>query len=333
MTAAVPPPAVASIRVFAPASVSNLACGFDVFGLALDRPGDVVEARAALGQGVVSVSASGGGEGRIPADPKRNAAAIAAQAVLDRAGSRAGVALVVEKGVPLASGLGGSAASAVAGAVAADALVDAGLSREALLECALEGEEGGSGAAHADNVAPALAGGFVLVVPGIQAAAPRVVPIPVPPELAVAVARPHVEVETARARALLADAIPLRDGIRQWANTAGVVAGLCSGDLDLVGLCLQDAVAEPARARLVPGFDAVKRGALDAGALGSGLSGSGPAVFALCRGRPSAEEAGRAMVRAFRRSAGVAADLVVSGVAESGARVLGAEGAGTGRRT
>lgn len=310
------------VRVFAPASVSNLACGFDVFGLALDQPGDIVEARIAGGAGVAAVSLEGEAA-RVPANPKRNSAAIAAQAVLDKAGSRTGVALTVHKGVPLASGLGGSAASAVAGAVAADALVEARLGPQALLECALAGEAGGSGAAHADNVAPSLSGGFVLVLPGSP---PHVVSIPTPPALAVAVARPHVEIETARARDMLADAIPLRDGIRQWANTAGLVAGLYSADWDLVGRCLQDGVAEPARAALVPGLGAVKSSALDAGALGAGLSGSGPAVFALCRGRPIAENAGRAMVAAFRREAGVDADMVVSGVARSGSRVVAGPG-------
>ena len=315
-------PVVRRVRVFAPASVSNLACGFDVFGLALERPGDVVEARVADGEGVMSVSL-GGGAARIPTEPKRNSAAIAAQAVLDRAGIRTGVALIVRKGVPLASGLGGSAASAVAGAVATDALVDARLSRQALLECALAGEEGGSGAAHADNVAPSLTGGFVLVLPG---SSPHVASIPAPSSLAVAVARPHVEVETARARELLANAVPLCDGIRQWANTAGLVAGLYGKDWDLVGRCLQDAVAEPVRAPLVPGFEAVKSSALAAGALGAGLSGSGPSMFALCRGRAAAENAGDAMVLAFRREARVDADMVVSSVDAGGARVLDARG-------
>ncbi len=315
------PEATSSARAFAPASVSNLACGFDVFGLALEQPGDVVEASLAAGRGVVSVSAVGDG-GRLPPEPTRNSAAIAAQAVLDRAGSRAGVSLVVRKGIPLASGLGGSAASAVAGAVATDALLQAGLDRQALLECALAGEAQGSGAAHADNVAPALHGGFVLVLPGPS---PRVTPIPTPAGLAVAVARPDVEIETSRAREVLGDTIALEQGIRQWANTAGLVAGLYSEDWDLLRRCLEDAVAEPARATLLPGLAAAKTGALEAGALGAGLSGSGPSTFALCRDADGAERAGRAMVRAFRREAGLDADLVISATATAGARLIAGE--------
>ncbi len=306
-----------AVRAAAPASVSNLGCGFDVFGLALEQPLDWVEARAVPGRGVVSVSVKGDGD-RVPSDPKRNAAAIAAQAVLDRTGSGAGMSLAVRKGVPLSSGLGGSAASAVAGAVAADALLAAELGRDALLECALAGEEKGSGAAHADNVAPALEGGFTLVLPG---APPRVTPIPTPADLAVAVVHPHTEVETASARALLGDSVPLDDAVRQWARTAGLVAGLHREDWELIGRCLVDAVAEPARARLAPWLEAVKTSAMDAGAAGAGLSGSGPSVFALCRGRETAEQAAKAMKDALRRTAGLSATVFLSGVASQGARV------------
>lgn len=305
-----------AVRAAAPASVSNLGCGFDVFGLALERPLDWVEARAVPGRGVVSVSVKGDGEG-VPQDPERNAAAIAAQAVLDRAGSGAGLSLVVLKGVPLASGLGGSAASAVAGAVAADALLQAELGREALLECALAGEAKGSGAAHADNVAPALEGGFVLVLPGVP---PRLTPIPTPCDMAVAVVHPHKKVETAGARALLGASVALDDAVRQWAHTAGLVAGLHQEDWELIGRCLVDAVAEPRRARLAPWLEAVKASAMEAGAAGAGFSGSGPSVFALCRGRATAEQAAKAMTDALRRTAGLSATVFLSGVASQGAR-------------
>lgn len=307
-----------AVRVFAPASVSNLGCGFDIFGLALERPGDEVVVRAAGGTGIVSVSVSGDG-GRVPTDPARNAAALAVQGVLDRTGSEAGVAIEVRKGIPLASGLGGSAASAVAGAVAADALLGAGLDRTALLECAMIGERKGSGADHADNAAPSLDGGFVLVLPGRP---PRMVALPTPSDLTVAIAHPAMEVETRRARTILGDTIPLRAGIEQWGNAAGMVAGLFTGDWSLIARCMRDAVAEPVRAGLVPGFDGVRDGALAAGAVGAGLSGSGPTVFAICRGRRVAEEVGRAMAGAFREEAGVASDVVVSSVNRVGARIV-----------
>ncbi len=307
-----------SVRVFAPASASNLGCGFDIFGMALEGLGDEVAVRAAEGSGIVAVSVSGDG-GRVPTDPALNAAALAVQGVIDRLGSPSGVAIDVRKGIPLASGLGGSAASAVAGAVAADALLGGGLDRTTLLECAMIGEAKGSGADHADNAAPSLVGGFVLVVPGSP---PKMVKLPTPADLAVAVVHPHMEVETKRARAILGDTIALKAGIRQWGNAAGMVAAMFTGDWGLIGRCLHDAVAEPVRAGLVPGFEAVKARALEAGAVGAGLSGSGPSVFALCRGRRAARAAATAMEDAFLAEAGVRSDVVVSSANAPGARVL-----------
>ena len=309
------------VRVFAPASVSNLGCGFDIFGMALERPGDEVVVRAAEGTGIVAVSVSGDG-GRVPSDPERNAAALAVDGVLRRTGSTSGVAIEVRKGIPLASGLGGSAASAVAGAVAADALLGGGLDRTALLECAMIGERKGSGADHADNAAPSLIGGFVLVLPGRP---PEMVSLPTPDDLVIAVAHPAMEVETRRARMILGDAIPLSAGVRQWGNAAGMVAGLFRGDWELIARCMCDAVAEPRRAKLVPGFAEVKASALQAGAVAAGLSGSGPSVLALCRGQAAAESAAEAMAKAFREAAGVESDLVVSRANANGARIVAAE--------
>jgi len=306
-----------SVRVFAPASVSNLGCGFDIFGMALEGIGDEVVVRATKGTGIVSVGVSGDA-GRVPTDPARNAAALAVEGVLDRLGSVAGVAIEVRKGIPMASGLGGSAASAVAGAVAADALLGGNLGRTALLECAMIGERKGSGANHADNAAPSLIGGFVLVLPGVP---PKMVPLPTPDDLVVAVAHPHMEVETRQARMILGDTIPLMAGVQQWGNAAGMVAGLFRGDWELIARCLCDAVAEPVRAKLVPGFERVRASAMEAGAVGAGLSGSGPSVFALCRGSDAAERVATAMAGAFRDEAGVESDTVVSSACASGAQI------------
>ena len=305
-------------RAFAPASVSNLGCGFDVFGLALESPGDEVVVRAAAGSGIVSLTVTGDG-GRVPRDRARNSAALAVEAVLDRLGPDAGVAVELRKGIPLASGLGGSAASAVAGAVAADALLGGELDRTALLECALMGERKGSGANHADNVAPSLAGGLVLVLPGRP---PQVVELPAPAALTVAVVHPALEVETRRARSILGDTVPLAAAVGQWGNTAGMVAGLFREDWELIERCMCDAVAEPLRAKLVPGFRQVREAALKTGAVGAGLSGAGPSVFALCRERSGAEQAAAAMAAAFRDEAGLAADTLVSPVNGVGARIL-----------
>ena len=307
-----------SVRVFAPASVSNLGPGFDIFGLALERPGDEVVVRAAKGSGIVSLTVTGDG-GRAPTDPLRNAAALAVQGVLNRLGSEAGVAIEVRKGIPLASGLGGSAASAVAGAVAADTLLGGGLDRTALLECALIGESKGSGADHADNTAPSLAGGLVLVLPGRPT---RTVKLPTPPEMIVAVAHPALEVETLGARMILGETIPLTAGIQQWGNAAGLVAAFFEEDWELIARCVGDAAAEPARATVVPGFQRVMVRALEAGAVAAGLSGSGPSVFALCRGRMVAERDAAAMAAASWEEAGLASDAVVSPVDGVGARIL-----------
>ncbi len=307
-----------AVRVFAPASISNLGCGFDIFGVALEGPGDEVIVRAAAGTGIVSLSVTGDG-GRVPTDPARNAAALAVRGVLERLESAAGIAIEVRKGIPLASGLGGSAASAVAGAVAADALLGCDLDPIALLECAMIGESKGSGANHADNAAPSLVGGFVLVLPGRPT---RMVQLPTPDDMIVAVAHPAMEVETLRARMILDDTVPLEAGIQQWGNTAGLVAGLFTEDWDLIARCVRDAVAEPVRATLVPGFKRVKASALEAGAVAAGLSGSGPSVFALCRGRRAAQSAVAAMAKAFRVEAGVESDTVISTAKATGARIL-----------
>lgn len=313
------------VRVFAPASVGNLACGFDVLGLALERLGDRVVARLRAEPGVEITAITGDG-GRLPRDARRNAAGVAAAAVLRAAQAEreVGVALELHKGLPLSSGLGGSAASAVAGAVATDALLQARLPRELLLACAGAGEAGGAAAAHFDNAAPCLFGGICLVLPPWGALPPRVVELPVPPGLALAVVHPRVEIRTSEARRMLGETVPLRDAVIQWGNTAGVVAALHRGDLDLLSRAMVDVVAEPVRASLVPGFHAVREAALEAGALASSLSGSGPSVFALCGDDATARRAGSAMREAFGR-AGVEAELHLSGVDRRGARILGRE--------
>lgn len=305
-------------RAFAPGSIGNLACGFDVLGLALSGPGDEVVAYRSDGAGV-SIRVIRGDGGRLPLDPERNAAGAAARAVLDETGFRGGVALELAKGLPLAAGMGGSAASAVAAALAVDNLLAARLPRETLLRCALEGEAAAAGASHPDNAAPSLFGGLVLV-PAWHPL--RIIELEVPEDLMAVHVHPHLEVETAAARRVLGSHVALSDAVAQWGNTAALVAGLFKEDWELIARAVVDRVAEPLRAGAVPGFVEVKRAALDAGALAASLSGSGPSLFALCRGRDRAEAAGRAMVEAFRSSAGVEADLLVSPGRAPGARIL-----------
>jgi homoserine kinase len=306
-----------SVTAFAPATVSNVACGFDVLGFALDTPGDEVTARlTAPGVRIDDILGDGG---RLPRDAARNTAGVAALALLTKLGERRGVALTIRKGLPLSSGLGGSAASAAAAVVAVDAILGSRVSIETLITCALEGERLGAGSAHADNIAPSLCGGLVLVrCPN----PPDVVRLPVPAGLTAVVVHPDLEIETARARTLIGDTVRLADAVRQWANLGALVDGLHRGDFRLIGRSLEDYIAEPRRASLVPGLAVIKRAALDAGALGCSLSGSGPAIFALCANPEAARRAADAMAAAVRAEIGGDVQTYVSAIASQGARVL-----------
>ena len=207
-----------------------------------------------------------------------------------------GVSLTIHKGLPLASGIGSSGASAVAAVVAANELLGRPAPMPVLLECAMAGEQAGCGAVHPDNVTPSLYGGFILAR---SAQPPDIVRLPVPEGLACAVLHPKIEVETGAARRLIGDQVALKDAVRQWANVGGLVAALYTSDLALLSRSLVDSIAEPRRASLVPGFFDVKAAAMAAGALGGSLSGSGPSVFALAASIEIARAAGDAMQRAF----------------------------------
>ncbi len=331
-----------AVTAFAPATVSNVACGFDVLGFALNAPGDEVTARFLEGRESFSLAAGGGASrstqklqttpdplvlidditgdgGRLPRDPAKNTASVAARALLTVLGERRGVALTIRKGLPLSSGLGGSAASAVAAVVAVDGLLGARTPLDTLMACAFEGERVGAGSAHGDNIAPAVYGGFVLVrVPN----PPDVVRLPVPPGLTAVVVHPDLEIETARARALLGTTVPLCEAIRQWANLGALVHALHCADFDLLSRALEDTIAEPRRAALVPGLAAIKQAAVGAGALGCSLSGSGPSLFALCRDADSAASVASAMTAAVRQHIGGEPQTYVSPIAPRGAHVI-----------
>lgn len=306
-----------SVTAFAPATVSNVACGFDVLGFALDEPGD--EVTATLAPAGVRIERIEGDGGRLPLDASRNTAGIAALALLTKLGDPRGVTLTIRKGLPLSSGLGGSAASAAAAVVAVDALLGANASREMLIGCALDGERLGAGSAHADNIAPAICGGFVLVR---RAHPPDIVALPVPAGLTAVVVHPDLEIETAKARALLGDTVPLSDAVRQWANLGAFVHALHVGDFALLSRSLEDTIAEPRRASLVPGLALIKRAAAEAGALGSSLSGSGPSLFALCQGEETAARVADAMSGAVRTLIGGEPQTYVSRITGQGARIL-----------
>ena len=306
------------ISVYAPGSVSNVACGFDTLGFALDEPGDVVVASASKEVGV-TVAAIHGDGGRLPLDPQRNTASAAVLALLRRLETTRGVSLTIHKGLPLASGIGSSGASAVAAVVAANELLGRPAPMTLLLECAMAGEQAGCGAIHPDNVSPSLFGGFILAR---SVEPPDIVRLPVPEGLACAVLHPQFEIETGAARKLIGDQVPLKDATRQWANVGALVAALYSNDLELLSRSLVDYIAEPKRAALVPGFAEVKAAAMHAGALGCSLSGSGPSIFALAASLDLAQAAGAAMQRAFSTHSNVATDLWVCPVGRQGARVI-----------
>lgn len=322
------------VRAFAPASVSNIACGFDILGFALQSesegdlgPGDIVTARdrepVAGGRCPVRIAAIAGDEGRLPLEAERNTAPVAAKALIDGEAPGATVDLEIEKRMPLESGLGSSAASAVAAVVAVDALLGLELPAAALLRYALAGEILASGGPHADNLAPSLLGGLVLV--RSLDPEPDVIDLPVPEGLTCALVRPHAEVNTKESRARLDRHLPLERAVTQWGNAAALVSALYRTDLELLSRALVDVVAEPVRAPGVPGFHAAKAAAIEAGALGCSLSGSGPALFALCDGRDGARQVAAAMAGAFDSSAGLNCDRLVAPLPAPGARVIEGE--------
>lgn len=304
---------------FAPATVANVACGFDVLGFALEQPGDMVLARRSDRPGVRIVNITGDA-GRLPRTAEQNTAGIAAGALLAHMQQDTGVELELHKGVPPAGGLGSSAASAVAAVVAVNALLGNPLPRRELLPFVLEAEAKVAGAAHADNAAPALLGGWVLVRPGDS---PEVIPLPVPSGLRCVIFHPEMEIPTAHAREMLSRTVPLEAAVRQWANLAGLMVGLFRGDMALIGRCLEDGIVEPQRAGLIPEFYRFKAAARDAGALGCSISGAGPCLFALCEGEASAAQVAQAWQH-LADSGNISGTVSISRINSQGARVLSA---------
>lgn len=307
-----------SIKVFAPATVANVACGFDIFGFAVDNPGDEIILRKKASPGI-EITKIEGDEGRLPFDPAKNTVGISMLAFLHHIGSDQGVTVELKKKMPLGSGLGSSAASSVAGVYAMNELLGRPLAQRELLPFAMEGERFASGTPHADNVAPCLLGGFV----AIRSYTPLdVIKIDTPKELFATIVHPQIEVNTRDARNILRKETSLKNTITQMGNVAGLVAGLIKSDYDLISRSLVDVIIEPVRAILIPGFDEVKRAALDAGALGCSISGAGPSMFALSRDRNTAKRVGEAMQRAFT-GVQIDSEIYVSSINQDGPVVLG----------
>jgi homoserine kinase len=305
-----------SATAFAPASIGNVAVGFDVLGLSFPAIGDRVRAKRTPGP-YVTIASISGVTVNLPLDPEKNTAGRAVLGLLQTMQPGFGVELKIEKGIPLGSGLGGSAASAVAAVVATNALLPQPLTPEQLLPFAMQGEAVASGAVHVDNIAPSLIGGLVLTV-GVDR--PSVRQIPVPAAIRCVLVHPHMELPTREARQILSRSVHLSNVIWQTANLAGFITACFTGDLALIRESLQDVMIEPQRQRLIPGFPVVKRGALDSGALGCSISGAGPTVFAWCESH-NAERVRSAMVAGFADH-GLECDSWICALDAAGARVV-----------
>ncbi len=308
------------IKIFAPATVGNVACGFDVLGLAIDGLGDELIARISPEPGLRIVKITGA-KGKLPYEVEKNTAGLAGLRVLEQLGKEReiGIEFELRKKMPFGSGLGSSAASAVAGAMAVNELLKRPLGKRELLPFALAGESiATGGAAHADNVAPALLGGIILVR---SSNPPDVHRIPSIPGLQVTLVSPRLEVMTKEARAILSRQVALPDFVQQSANLGAFVAAMYRQDIALLGRCLRDVVIEPQRAKLIPFFHEVQAAAMEAGALGCSISGAGPALFALSANSLIAEEVGKAMSSAWEKH-GIEHKLYQSPINLEGARKM-----------
>ena len=280
------------IQVFAPASIANVSCGFDVFGFAIEELGDFVDARF-NNEGKIIIESIEGAEG-LPLEPELNVTAIAAQALLDEVGEKRGITFNIRKTVIPGSGLGSSASGAVAGAFAANELVGKPFSKQELVRFAGVGEQVASNQLHHDNVAPSMLGGFSVV----RSNEPLdVLSIDYPEDIRVVVAHPQIEVKTKQAKRMLGRTMSISNAVIQFGNVAGLVLGMTSKNYDLIGRSMVDMLAEPVRSRLIPLYDEAKQTSLEAGAIGTNIAGSGPAIFSFCKGDKSA----KAVLEAFKK--------------------------------
>ncbi|MGM0507344.1 MAG: homoserine kinase [Bacteroidota bacterium] len=308
-----------AVTAFAPASVANVGCGFDVLGFAIYGPGDDVEATIRPEPGVSIRSIEGDG-GKLPLDPIQNTAGRAVLSLLESMETPPshGIELAIRKKMPLGSGLGSSAASSVAAAVAANRLLGDPFTKEELLPFVLQGEVAASGTPHADNVSASLLGGFILVRSNDPL---DVIELKTEMKLYCTLVHPKIEIPTKNTRMILRKEVPLAKAIAQWGNVGALVAGLYKKDPDLIGRSLQDGIVEPTRSFLIPGFDRMKEAALDAGALGFGISGAGPSVFTLNRDPKTATRVGQA-VGTILEQLGLEYDIIESPINHEGASIV-----------
>jgi homoserine kinase len=306
-----------SVTILSPGTVANLVCGFDVLGLALNDPCDVMTLTLTDRPGLVIRNIDDYG---LPEDPVKNVAGVSLLSLMAVLPGPIGFEMAIEKKIKPGSGVGSSAASAAGAVAAANILLGNIFSKTELVQFAMNGEKLASGVKHADNIAPCLMGGVTL----IRSIHPLdIVPIK-PPPLFVTIVHPQIEVRTSDARQILKKQILLKDAIRQWGNIAGLVAGLCHGDYDLIGRSLEDVIIEPLRSILIPAFDKVKKRSLEAGALGGGISGSGPSIFMLSKDERTAVAVEKEMA-AIYDEAGIEYHTYVTTINNEGVKIVSDE--------
>lgn len=281
------------IKVHAPATVANMVCGFDVLGFAVQEPYDEMSIRFTEHSGITIVHEDAY---QLSTDPNKNVAGVALLAMLSEMEAGVGLELRIHKHIKPGSGVGSSAASAAGAVVAANLLLNNRFTKDELVRFAMHGEKLASGVKHADNIAPGIYGGVTL----IRSIHPLdIIPLEAPP-LYVTIVHPQIEVRTSDARSILKKEVQLKDAIKQWGNIAGLVAGLLQKDYALIGRSLEDVLIEPVRSILIPGFDAVKERSKQAGALGGGISGSGPSIFMLSEHQSTAEAVAQEMQKVYQ---------------------------------
>lgn len=303
------------LKIFSPATIANISCGFDVLGLALDTVGDEMTIRKVPQKGVKITKIIGQ---ELPLEVHKNVAGVAALALLSEIESEFGFEIEIDKRIKPGSGIGSSAASSAGTVWAINELLGNPFNINDLVRFAMEGERLATGMAHADNVAPALLGGFTL----IRSYEPLdIIPINTPNELFVTVIHPQIEIKTSDARAILRTKVELKEAIKQWGNVGGLISGLYTEDYELIGRSLQDFIIEPIRSILIPAFDAVKQQSIKVGALGCGISGSGPSIFALSKGEETALKVADTMKLVYKK-VGIEYDVHVSKINKKGIKIL-----------
>ena len=303
------------IKIFAPATVANVSCGFDSLGFAVDAVGDEMTFTKTNKKGVEITNITGAD---LTYNIDENAASAVIKKMLNEANADFGIALTIHKGFSPGSGLGSSAASAAGAAFGANQLLGEIYSDLELTKFAMFGEKVACGSAIADNVAAAIFGGFILV----RSYEPlEIIKLPVPNELRVVAIHPQITIKTKDARDVLPIKIPLKDAVTQWANVGGLISGLYTDNYNLISNSLVDIIAEPSRKSLIPFFDNIKNSALKAGALGAGISGSGPTVFALCKGDTVAKAVYKSIEESYKKT-GIDFEMFVSKVSPEGIKII-----------